>query len=49
LSDQVFRFFPIELGKEETSRFHGTNERLSKRNLELAVRVYVRLVESSAG
>lgn len=49
VSDQVFRFFPIEIGKEDTARFHGRNERISKKNLEQAVRVYVRLLESSAG
>jgi carboxypeptidase PM20D1 len=49
ISDQVFRFFPVELSRDDTARFHGTNERISKRNLEQAVRVYARLIESAAG
>ena len=49
VSDQVFRFFPVEIGKEDTARFHGRNERISKQNLEQAVRVYARLLEISAG
>lgn len=49
LSDQVFRFAPIELGPDDLPRFHGVDERLSIENLERAVRIYARLIENAAG
>jgi carboxypeptidase PM20D1 len=49
ISDQVFRFAPIELGPDDLPRFHGVDERISIDNLERAVRAYARLIENAAG
>jgi carboxypeptidase PM20D1 len=49
VSDQVFRFAPVELGLDDLPRFHGVDERISIDNLERAVRVYARLIENVAG
>lgn len=45
VSDNVYRFIPIVLGPNDTSRFHGTNERITVENLGKAVQFYVRLIE----
>lgn len=49
VSDQVFRFAPIELGPDDVPRFHGVDERISIENLERAARVFARLIENAAG
>lgn len=45
VSDNVYRFIPIILGPNDTSRFHGTNERITVENMGKAVQFYVRLIE----
>lgn len=45
VSDNVYRFIPIVLGADDTTRFHGTNERITVENMGLAVQFYVRLIE----
>eukprot|EP00439_Symbiodinium_sp_Y106_P088296 s1_g832.t1 len=45
VSDHVYRFIPIVLGRNDTSRFHGTNERITVENMGKAVQFYVRLIE----
>ncbi len=45
VSDNVYRFIPIVLGKADTARFHGTNERITVDNMGKAVHFYVRLIE----
>ena len=45
VSDNVYRFIPIILGPNDTSRFHGTNERITVENMGKAVQFYVRLLE----
>ncbi|MEQ9518418.1 MAG: M20 family peptidase [Parvibaculum sp.] len=45
VSDNVYRFIPIVLGKEDTARFHGTNERITVVNMGQAVSFYIRLIE----
>lgn len=45
VSDNVYRFIPIVLGGDDTTRFHGTNERITVENMGLAVQFYVRLIE----
>jgi len=45
VSDNVYRFIPIILGPSDTSRFHGTNERITVQNMGQAVQFYVRLIE----
>jgi len=49
LSDQIFRFQPVVLVVDDFARFHGLDERIATSNLELAVRIYARLLENAAG
>ncbi len=44
LSDEVFRFMPNALNLDEVATIHGSNERLSLKNLELMLRFYRRLI-----
>lgn len=45
LSDNVFRFIPIRMGRDDLPRFHGTNERVSVANMGQAVAFYKTLME----
>jgi carboxypeptidase PM20D1 len=47
LSDAVFRFLPIVAGPDALSMLHGTNERVSLENLELAVRYFTQLIRNT--
>ena len=44
ISDHIFKFSPIRANSEDLKRFHGTNERLSIRNYQDAIRFYHRLI-----
>lgn len=46
LSDNVYRFSPILMEKEDLARFHGVNERISVRAYENAVDFYANLLNS---
>lgn len=46
LSDNILRFCPIFLKKDDLSRFHGINERISKQNYIQMVQFYHRLFET---
>jgi len=46
LTEQVFRFSPIFLKKEDLSRFHGINERISKHNYIQMIDFYRGLYDS---
>ena len=46
LSDNIFRFLPLRLGPEDTSRMHGANERIGVREYETAIRFYRNLLRS---
>ncbi|HOA35434.1 MAG TPA: M20 family peptidase [Bacillota bacterium] len=41
--DQIYRFTPMLISKEDLDRLHGTNERLSLENIERGIRFYIEL------
>ncbi len=47
--DNVYRFSPFRLGSDAMTLVHGTNERLSTKNLVRGVRFYARLLQDIAG
>ena len=49
LSAQILRLEPIRFTSDDLPRVHGTDERLSVANLELAIRIYARILENAAG
>jgi carboxypeptidase PM20D1 len=49
IAEDAYRFNPMVVTLEDVAGFHGTNERISIDNLELATRFYVRLIQRSAG
>jgi carboxypeptidase PM20D1 len=49
VSDDVYRFMPIELDSEAIKLLHGTNEHLTLKNLENQIRFYARLIATAAG
>jgi carboxypeptidase PM20D1 len=40
VSDQIFRFMPVALSQDDLPRFHGHNERLSRKQYPRMVRFY---------
>ena len=40
VSDQIFRFMPVSLSQDDLPRFHGHNERLSRKQYPQMVRFY---------
>ena len=49
LADEVYRFSPVVLGPEDTSRIHGTNERIAIDTYQNCVRFYVQLLLNESG
>lgn len=49
ISDNVFRFLPARLGREDLKRYHGVNERVSVDNYGEFVRFYMRYLREAAG
>ena len=49
ISQQIYRFSPIHAKPEDLSRFHGTNERLSLRDLATMMQFYQLLLTEAAG
>lgn len=49
LSENVFRFLPLRLTAADLDRMHGTNERISVREYEGAIRTYRQLILNAAG
>jgi len=47
LTKNVFRFLPITLGPEDTTRYHGIDERISVRDYQRLVRFYAQLIRNS--
>ncbi len=47
LSQNIFRFLPITLRREDPGRFHGLNERISISDYERCVRFFVQLMRDS--
>lgn len=49
ISDNLFRFLPARLGREDLKRYHGVNERVSIDNYGEFVRFYMRYLREAAG
>lgn len=49
ISDNLYRFLPARLGREDLKRYHGVNERLSIDNYGEFVRFYMRYLREAAG
>ena len=49
MTGNVYRFLPLRLAPTDLARMHGTNERLSVRDYEQAIRFYHELVRTAAG
>ncbi len=47
LANHVYRFNPLQLNKEDISRFHGTNERISLDNYEKIIGFYIKIMEKN--
>ena len=47
LTKNIFRFLPIQLGPDDTQRYHGSNERLSIDDYERCIRFYTQLIRNS--
>ena len=48
VAEQTFRFSPVRAAPQDLSRFHGTNERISVRNLQEMVAFYRRLLAAAS-
>jgi len=46
ISDHIFRFLPISIGKEDLKRVHGTNERIGVKNYIRAIQFYSQLIRN---
>lgn len=49
IADNVFRFKPVRLKREDLKRFHGIDERISVENYAESVRFYMRYLRDAAG
>ncbi len=48
IADDVYRFLPYVIGPDDTSRVHGTNERISVESYRNCVRFYAQLLTNEA-
>jgi carboxypeptidase PM20D1 len=49
ISDNLFRFLPARLAREDLKRYHGVNERIGVDNYREFVRFYMRYLRETAG
>jgi carboxypeptidase PM20D1 len=49
LTDNVFRFLPARLGRDDLKRYHGVNERIGMQNYGEFIRFYMRYLRETAG
>jgi carboxypeptidase PM20D1 len=49
IADDLFRFLPARLGREDLKQYHGVNERIGVHNYEEFVRFYMRYLREAAG
>jgi carboxypeptidase PM20D1 len=47
VSDNVYRFLPMQINNEDLARLHGINERVSIENYQNAIRFYRQLILNS--
>jgi carboxypeptidase PM20D1 len=45
ISDDVYRFYPIRLGPNSMSRFHGIDEKISKNNYKEIIEFSYHLIK----
>jgi carboxypeptidase PM20D1 len=48
LTNNVYRFLPLWVQREDVARYHGTNECVSVENYEQFIRFYIQLLRNSA-
>jgi len=48
LSSAIYRFLPLRIAPEDTSRIHGTDERVSIENYREVIHFYIRLIRNMA-
>ena len=49
IADNLFRFLPARLAREDLKRIHGVDERVSVENYAEFVRFYMRYIREAAG
>jgi carboxypeptidase PM20D1 len=49
LSDRIYRFLPMRLGRDDLERIHGTDERISVDNYVESVRFYLQVIQNVGG
>ena len=47
ISDSVYRFGPLRVGKDDQERAHGTNERIERNNFEECIQFYMTMIRNS--
>ncbi|MCH8328385.1 MAG: M20/M25/M40 family metallo-hydrolase [Candidatus Marinimicrobia bacterium] len=47
LTDNIYRFYPVNLGPGDAQRVHGTNERMGSENFVQVIQFFARLLETS--
>ena len=47
VSDNIFRFTPVQITKEDIKTFHGINEKVSVENIRQSIRFYRQLILNS--
>ncbi len=47
LTNQIYRFTPVKMNKEDLKRTHGINERISIADLENSVKFFIALIEKT--
>ena len=49
LSEQIYRFIPLQLTREDLAQIHGTNERIGIEAYHMAIQFYAELIRAAAG
>jgi len=49
IADNVFRFLPARIGRDDLKRYHGVNERIGMDNYGEFIRFYMRYLREAAG
>lgn len=49
ISDDVYRFMPVQFKLSDTAMIHGTNEHMPIKDLNRIINFYIRLIKTSAG
>ena len=48
VADNSYRFNPFPLSNEEFAGFHGTNERIKKKDFLDGIRAYIKIIEKGS-